>query len=400
MQESLAGKRVVIVGGGGLGCLIAYHLAGRLASVVVVERRKVGLEASGTNAGTLAVSNKEVRLGLLAARAVDEWATLAGELGPDCGYVRCGGLRVAAGDNETAKLNDIIKHQRALGLDVQALEGSAIRERAPYLSRDVSLASYCPLDSRCDPLHLTRVLADAAVARGAEIRTGCVVGDIRRNGVRWEVVTDQGSIPATDVVLALGAWNAPFLARYGISTPAQLRVNQLMVSEAVEPFLPYVVTNVSETLTLKQVPPGTFIIGGGWQGLSDFAAERTWPTSAAMVGNARAAVSLIPALRELNIVRAWARHDVRTADKLPICGPISIDAGGGGSPGEGLYIAGTGNAGLTFGPLVARWTAGMVTGEVDPGHLAPYRVDRVAVAPEEDSEPTTAGIAAGFGGLD
>jgi glycine/D-amino acid oxidase-like deaminating enzyme len=223
------------------------------------------------------------------------------------------------------------------------------------------------------------------------IETGTRFLGLERGPQGWLARTDRGDRAADRVLLAMGAWNAGFLlSAFGLRMPAQLRVNQLMVSEPVEAFVPHVVTNVSETLTLKQLPVGTFVIGGGWQGLQDFEHGRTWPARESMAGNARAAVTLIPALRELNIVRAWARFDVKTPDKLPLVGGVTGQ--------EDLFVAGTGHAGLTFGPAAARAAAGLIAGQLDETEIAAWRPDRPAVVISEHAPAAApAGAAAGEG---
>jgi sarcosine oxidase subunit beta len=373
---------VAVVGGGLLGCAAAYRLAARGLAVTVIERGHPGCGASGANAGTLSVQNKEVRLARLALRAVEEWATLDGELGGALGYVRSGGVRVAAGDAGAFRLERTAAEQRAEGVEVAVLTGDDLFAVAPYLARDTPLATYCPVDGYADPLRAVPALCRAAEARGATVLTGTRVTALRPRGGNWWVAhAGGGGITAGAVVLAAGIWMNELLAPLGVRLAVERRVNQLMVTEPVERTVAHVLTNASESLTLKQVSPGTFIIGGGWQGHGDASGDRSWPGPAGLAGNACAALDCIPSLGRLRVVRSWARPDARTPDKLPLCGPVSGY--------DNLFVVGSGHAGFTFGLLMARLGAGLITGETSGAEVAPYGPERPAQA-----APATAGSAA------
>ena len=364
-------KDVVILGAGIIGCLVAHHLTRAGANVLVVDRKTPGCEASGSNAGTLAVQNKEVRLVSFAQAAVDEWQRLDEEFGNTLGYRRSGGIRVAVTDEQAKTLDRIAREQRAQGIEVETLTGQDIFDHAPYLSRSTTLVNYCPTDGMGDPLKATRVIAEKIRGSGVTIEDYTTVTSISPAGSVWHVNTDRGSVTAEVVVVAFGAWLAPFLERMGIHVPISLRINQLMVSERLEPFVPGVVTNLAETLTLKQVDPGTFVIGGGWQGTGDLDKHAPWPSHESFRGNALAAIDLIPVLREASIVRTWARFDTRTPDKLPLCGT----AGG----YSNLFVIGTGHAGFTFGPLVSKLAVSLILGDLKENELAAWKPERIAM---------------------
>src|SRR5207244_11541374 len=95
-----------------------------------------GCEAPGINAGALAIQDKRLPLVPLAREAVKQWATFQRELG-DVGFVPSGGLKVAESDEDIARLRESAEQLRALGIELEWLEGRSLRERAPWLGGSV-----------------------------------------------------------------------------------------------------------------------------------------------------------------------------------------------------------------------------------------------------------------------
>src|SRR5438128_8869923 len=109
---------VAVVGAGVQGLSTALFLARAGRDVVVFERGDPWREASGVNAGSLAIQNKRLPLVPLAREAVKQWATFQRELG-DVGFVPAGGLKVAESDDDVVRLRESAEQQRALGVDLE-----------------------------------------------------------------------------------------------------------------------------------------------------------------------------------------------------------------------------------------------------------------------------------------
>ena len=109
---------VAVVGAGVQGLVAALFLARAGSEVVVLERGDAWREASGVNAGSLAIQNKRLPLVPFAREAVRMWAGFQAELG-DVGFVPSGGLKVAESDDDVVRLRESADQQRALGLELE-----------------------------------------------------------------------------------------------------------------------------------------------------------------------------------------------------------------------------------------------------------------------------------------
>ena len=339
---------IAVVGGGIMGCSTAYHLAKRGASVTLFERNPgVGLEASGTNAGSICIQNKPFNLIHMAIAAADEWQGLSAELGRDIGYHRVGGLRIAENEDQLKKLRGITDQQREHGLPVEWLSASEVRDMAPYLTGEFLGANYCSLDGHADSLLATDQIARAAVDRGATIRTGTEISGIEpvtSGGFRLQWA--NGSASADRVIIAGGMWSRKLAGTLGIDLPLKLRINQIMIAQRSPKVINHMITHADGNLTLKQLDAGTIVIGGGLQGHGALDGPRPSPSLKGLLANAHAAFRIMPELGDLQIIRSWAGFDGRTIDQLPILGEL---------PGHpGLHVITSCFGGFVVGPLVGR----------------------------------------------
>lgn len=167
---------VVIVGGGLLGCAVAWMLAREGADVLLVERDQVNQHASGQNAGSLhfQLEYRMIEKGIEAAKQAAEamplhleaarlWAGLAEEVGEPLGVVQRGGLMLAENAAQASLLETKAEIERSWGLDVDVLDGNEVRTIAPYLSESVVAASYCPIEGKADTRTAGPTMARAAI---------------------------------------------------------------------------------------------------------------------------------------------------------------------------------------------------------------------------------------------
>jgi glycine oxidase len=213
--------RVVVIGGGVMGCASALALADRGADVVVLERAVPGAEASSAAAGILgaqveARENAELLPLFVRARAeYKQWAEeLRSRTSIDVGYRANGGLRVATSDVEAEALAREAAWQRSQGLRAPFLDGRAAREIEPELGDRVVAAAHYPDESQVDPPALLRALVAATARRisgpgrvatrsGATVQRLLIEGD-RCVGARL----DDGEERGDAVVLAAGSWSS------------------------------------------------------------------------------------------------------------------------------------------------------------------------------------------------
>ena len=185
---------VAIVGAGVQGLSTALFLSRAGRDVVVFERGDPWREASGVNAGSLAIQNKLLPLVPFAREAVRMWATFQRELG-DVGFVPCGGLRAAESDDDVARLRESADQQRALGVTLEWLEGRALRERAPWIGPSVVAATFCAEDSFGIPLPAGRTLLQAVEKAGGRVRR-TRRSRIDADGDRLRLDTPRGAFAA------------------------------------------------------------------------------------------------------------------------------------------------------------------------------------------------------------
>jgi sarcosine oxidase, subunit beta len=342
---------IVVVGGGIMGLFAALFLARAGREVVLVERETPWSEASGVNAGSLGVQNKLLLLVPYALEALKLWRDMAAIVGRDVGFHNIGGFRIATTESEKETLWRSCGRQEACGVEVRRLEGDEIREAAPWLSHKVCAASFSPQDSYANPLLLGPALTAAAKEAGVVICCATEVQGVTAIG-QVELATSRGAVRCSKVVFAAGAWSAWLCRLVGVHLPLALDVNMVSVTEPAEPTIPSIVTHVRGILTLKQVANGTCLIGGGWQGAGDLQSGRKDMDYESLLHNLRLAVSVVPELKRLNLVRQWSGFEGVTPDSLPYLGIL---------PGHsGVFITACARGGWTLGPLFARLIAELI----------------------------------------
>jgi glycine/D-amino acid oxidase-like deaminating enzyme len=345
---------VVVVGGGVQGLCTALGLARAGRDVLVVERGEPWREASGVNAGSLAVQNKRLPLVPYARAALAEWRRIQADLG-DVGLVGAGGVRVAVYPEDVPRLAESAERQQALGVPVEWLEGDRLRTVAPWLGEGVVAGSFCPEDSFASPLLAGRVLLEGFRKAGGTVWSGTTARAAEADGDRLRLATDQGTLTCRTLVVAAGAWSGEVARWLGVELPVGLDVNMLTITEPADLVMDRIVTDTRGTLTLKQFPNGTCMIGGGWRGHGDLAGRKDLDYEA-LLHNFRLAARVVPGLASLQLVRSWAGLEGSTPDALPLLGRL---------PGHpNVFMTACARGGFTLGPLLGRLLAEHIaTGE-------------------------------------
>jgi glycine oxidase len=344
--------RIVIVGGGIMGCATALELARRgVEDVLLLERAVPGAEASSAAAGMLAAQieskdDDELRQFVAARDGFAAWAEeLRERTGIDVGYRRAGALVVARDDAELEALAATVRRQRAFGLDAEILRGPELTALEPGVSpRFLGGASF-PAEAEVDPPQLLRALVAAVARTRATVRSGAtvtrlVVEDGRARGVALE---DQETIPADAVVLAAGSWSS-LVPGIPDSLPRVEPVRgQLVMLEERPPKLRTILFHGHAYV----VPRGDGrVICGSTTEHVGFRREITAGGVHRILGGA---LDLAPALAQAELVRTWCnfRPQVR-GRRAPLVGA---------SPLPGLFLA-TGH--YRNGILLSKTTAGAV----------------------------------------
>jgi 4-methylaminobutanoate oxidase (formaldehyde-forming) len=201
--------RVVIVGGGIVGCSVAYHLARRgCTDVLLLERRRLTCGTTWHAAGLLGQLRATQNLTRLAQYTTELYAGLERETGQATGFRQCGSIAVAASGARLEELKRGASMARCFGLEAQVLSAAAARERWPLLSTEGLLgAVFLPKDGQTNPVDTTQALARGARAGGARIVENLAVTGIRTaHGRVTGVVTAEGEVAADAVVNCAGMW--------------------------------------------------------------------------------------------------------------------------------------------------------------------------------------------------
>jgi heterotetrameric sarcosine oxidase gamma subunit len=201
--------RVVIIGGGIVGCSVAYHLAKRgCTDVLLLERRRLTCGTTWHAAGLLGQLRATQNLTRLAQYTTELYSGLERETGQATGFRQCGSIAVAASEARLEELKRGAAMARGFGLEVHILSPGAAQERWPLLSTEGLLgAVFLPRDAQTNPVDTTQALARGARAAGVRIIENLAVTGIRSaRGRVTGVVTEQGEVGADAVVNCAGMW--------------------------------------------------------------------------------------------------------------------------------------------------------------------------------------------------
>jgi glycine/D-amino acid oxidase-like deaminating enzyme len=357
---------VLIIGGGIAGTALAYYLAREGVAVSLVERAELNREASGTNAGSLHLqiaihqlvggydtSNVADRLRdetRLAVEAAHLWHALEAELAGPIDLHVTGGLMVAETPGHVALLREKQRLEEAAGLETRVVEGDELRALAPYLGDTITGASFCPSEGHVNPLVAAPLFARRAAEHGALVATHAdVLGVEARDDGGFRVTTTAGAISARRVVNAAGAWADDLAAMVGLRLPLGRLGLHVNVTEPRPRLIEPLIQHIGRRLTLKQSANHTFIIGGGWPAVPQPAPRRFTTSWESLAGNAAVAVSVVPALADVRVIRTWSGVMAWTDDVSPIVGESRR------VPGYHVCVAGS--SGYTLTPLLARTLA-------------------------------------------
>ena len=240
MQSIPSHARVVIIGGGIVGCSVAYHLARRgCTDVLLLERRQLTCGTTWHAAGLVGQLRATHNLTRLAQYTTELYEGLERETGQATGFRRVGSVAVAASEARFEELKRGASMARCFGLEVQILAPGEARERWPLLAiDDVVGAVYLPKDGKCNPVDTTQALARGARMRGARIVEGVkVTGILRAHGRVTGVATEAGEVRADAVVNCAGMWAREVGALADVSVPLHAAEHFYIVTQPI-PGLP------------------------------------------------------------------------------------------------------------------------------------------------------------------
>ncbi len=256
MTDKLPGAaRVVIVGGGVIGCSVAYHLTlAGWTDVVLLERKSLTSGTTWHAAGLIGQLRATLNMTRLAQYTAEVLRSLEDETGQATGYKQNGALLVAANDERFTELKRNASMGRCFGLDVQVLSPREALDVWPLLNADDLVGGvFIPAEGQTNPVDTTRAYAKGARKRGARIFENTRVTGIRRNAGRVAgVTTEDGDIDAEFVVNCGGMWGREIGRMAGVNVPLHAAEHFYIMTEAIDGLSP-------DTPSLREQDAGVYV---------------------------------------------------------------------------------------------------------------------------------------------
>ena len=343
----------MIIGGGVVGCSIAYHLAGRgVRDVLVLERESVGSGTTSKAAGGIRAqfpTETEIRFSLEAIRVFERFEE---EFGVDPGYKKIGYLFLVSDPEDLRGFEARIALQRRFGVDVRVIQPDDAKKLVPALRVDDLVAAvWGPGDGLAGPAEVTSGFARRARERGAKIAEGVRVTAIRRDGDRVTgVATTDGDVSAPVVINAAGPSAATIGRLGGVDIPVQPRRRHIFFTEpfpAIAGPIPLTTDRASGFYFRKEMEQVLLSPGD----VEDINSDFDVPVDRAKIDETvTKAIDRVPALEQATIAGGWAGLRPLTPDDHAIIGwaPgvagffLAVGFGGHGfqhSPATGHHVA-------------------------------------------------------------
>lgn len=253
--------RIVVIGGGIVGCSTAYHLArDHKADVVLLEQGKLTSGSTWHAAGLVGQLRSSASITQVLKYSVDLYKRLKEETGLETGWKMTGCLRLATNEERWTEYRRLATTARSFGMEMHLVSPEEVGRLWPLMDvSDLVGASWLPTDGQANPSDITLALAKGARMHGARIFEGVqVTGFDMDNGRIRAVETDQGRIECETVVNCGGQWARQIGAMARVSVPLQPVKHQYIITEAIDGMTP-------ETPTVRDPDRGVYFkeeVGG------------------------------------------------------------------------------------------------------------------------------------------
>jgi sarcosine oxidase subunit beta len=365
---------VIVIGGGIMGAATAFFLRKRGRSVTLIERGLIGQQASGTNFGNVRRQGRYLRQLPLANRSREIWGKLHELLGEDVEFLASGHIRVTYDDETIANFEEHAREARHYGLDLEIINGNALRDRFPFIGPEVRAGSYSPRDGHANPRLVAPTFGRAARRAGAAVLENTEIVLAEKEGDEFRVEAADGSVfRSPQLMISAGAWANRLATQFGEPVPLVAHGPQMAVTEplpyAIEPVLGVSTVIPYEGVYLRQVKRGNIVFGGGNRGPASADTARAYVQPENTLSQLTQISRVVPALNRLSIIRVWSGVESYLPDDIPIMGPSAKVSG--------LYYAfGFCGHGFQLGPGVGDVMAELIsTGRTDTP-IEPFAISR------------------------
>ncbi|NNE52135.1 MAG: GcvT family protein [Sulfitobacter sp.] len=268
MAEVPNQARVVIIGGGVIGCSVAYHLT-KLGwqDVVLLERKQLTSGTTWHAAGLIAQLRATANMTKLAKYSQELYGSLEEETGVATGFKRVGSITVALTEERREEIYRQAAMARAFGVDVEEISPAEVKEKYSHLNIEgVTGAVYLDKDGQGDPANIALALAKGARQRGGKViertRATGVTRDGRRiTGVNWRRGDQTGHIACDTVVNCGGMWGHAVGRMLGVNVPLQACEHFYIVSEPIAGLTQLPVLRVPDECAYYKEDAGKMMLG-------------------------------------------------------------------------------------------------------------------------------------------
>ena len=360
-------KDAIVVGGGVIGCSIAWRLAQAGVKVTLVERVRIGQEASWAAAGMLgphAEAGGRDAFFKLGLKSREIWPAFADELkestGIDVEYRSEGGLFVSVTPTDP-EFDEWLAWQNTAGLELRTVSVDELRRLEPQISPFAARAVFIPGEHQVENRLVMKALAKAIHSCGVHAIEGREVGGLVLEGGRVKGVLAGGDrIEAEHVVVAAGCWSSSLLKPLGLNAEVVPARGQMLAVRG--PKLNHLVHSSNCYLVPRR--DGRLLIGATVE-YAGFEKALTVSGVSSLLEPAR---RLVPSIDDATIVESWSGLRPDTGDHLPIIGPTGV---------EGLTLAiGHFRNGILFTPITAALVSESILSGRSPAELRPFNVAR------------------------
>lgn len=376
---------VAVIGGGIVGCAVAYYLAKAGVDCILIEKNDIASGTSSRCDGNITIVDKDPGYdSKMSLKSQELTVDLKTELDIPFEYRELGSILVCDTDDEMQAAKEWVDTQNEAGLKFNLLDQKDIRNESPYFAHDIPGGLESETDSLINPYLFCYSLVDKAKQYGLKLQTFSEVTNITKKE-DFQIETTRGTFTAKKVVNAAGVW-APFISKMlEVELPITPRKGHIIVGSRQEPVM---MRNVMEfgylmnkfgrervvdpvtaeygvALVLEPTESQNFLLGSSRQfaGYDESIDIRVVETIA------NRALRFFPAMNDFNIIRSYTGMRPWTPDHLPIVSEVDHV--------PGFYIAaGHEGDGISLATVTGKLIEEMITGKDTIIPVDPLRFNR------------------------